>query len=71
MTCRVDAGPLGWATLAGSIPASLLPARSGNESVSGEPKRAAWAATGSDVLTLTPFVVAALWERLGKRVAHD
>ncbi|UXX85256.1 TVP38/TMEM64 family protein [Roseovarius pelagicus] len=59
------------ATLAGIIPASFVLAHFGNEAVSGETGRAAWAAIGLGALTLTPLVIVAIRERLGKRAAHD
>lgn len=59
------------ATLAGIIPASFVLAHFGNEAVSGEPGRAAWAAIGLGVLTLTPLVIVAVRDRRRKRVSHD
>ena len=55
------------ATLAGIIPASFVLAHFGDEAVSGEIDRAAWAAIGLGVLTLTPLIVMAIRERRGKR----
>ena len=54
------------ATLAGIVPASFVLAHFGNEAVSGEPGRAAWAAVGLGALTLTPLIVVAIRERRGK-----
>lgn len=54
------------ATLAGIIPASFVLAHFGNEAVSGAPGRAAWAAVGLGVLTLTPLIVVAIRERRGR-----
>ena len=59
------------ATLAGIIPASFILAHFGNEAVSGEPGRAAWAAVGLGVLTLTPLVVVAIREQRRKDATHD
>lgn len=59
------------ATLAGIIPASFVLAHFGNEAVSGEPGRAAWAAVGLGALTLTPLVVLAIREQRSKEAAHD
>jgi uncharacterized membrane protein YdjX (TVP38/TMEM64 family) len=59
------------ATLAGIVPASFVLAHFGNEAVSGETGRAAWAAVGLGALTLTPLLVVVLRERFGKRAAHD
>ncbi len=58
------------ATLAGIIPASFVLAHFGNEAVSGEPGRAAWAAIGLGALTLTPLVIVAVRERRRKRASH-
>jgi len=55
------------ATLAGIIPASFVLAHFGNEAVSGQPDRAAWAAVGLGALTLTPLIVMAIRERRGRR----
>lgn len=59
------------ATLAGIIPASFILAHFGNEAVSGEPGRAAWAAIGLGALTLTPLIIVALRDWRGKRASHD
>ncbi|MCF3595034.1 VTT domain-containing protein [Rhodobacteraceae bacterium LMO-12] len=59
------------ATLAGIIPASFVLAHFGNEAVSGELGRAAWAAIGLGALTLTPLVIVAVRDRRRKRVSHD
>jgi uncharacterized membrane protein YdjX (TVP38/TMEM64 family) len=59
------------ATLAGIIPASFVLAHFGNEAVSGEPGRAAWAAIGLGALTLTPLVVAAARDWRRKRADPD
>ncbi|MGJ5619083.1 TVP38/TMEM64 family protein [Sulfitobacter sp. MF3-043] len=61
----------GVATLAGIIPASFVLAHLGNEAVSGEPRRAAWAAVGLGALTLTPLVIVAVRDRRRKRVSGD
>lgn len=55
------------ATLAGIIPASFVLAHFGNEAVSGEPGRAAWAAVGLGALTLTPLIVVATREQRGRK----
>ncbi len=59
------------ATLAGIIPASFVLAHFGNEAVSGDTSRAAWAAIGLGALTLTPLVIVGVrdWQRRGLR--HD
>ncbi|MSU90605.1 TVP38/TMEM64 family protein [Rhodobacteraceae bacterium 2CG4] len=61
----------GLATLAGIIPASFVLAHFGNEAVSGDTSRAAWAAIGLGALTLTPLVIIGIrdWQRRGSR--HD
>ncbi len=59
------------ATLAGIIPASFVLAHFGNEAVSGEPGRAAWAAIGLGALTLTPLVIVAVRDRRRKRLHRD
>ncbi|WP_416384592.1 TVP38/TMEM64 family protein [Roseovarius sp. Pro17] len=59
------------ATLAGIIPASFVLAHFGNEAVSGELGRAAWAAIGLGALTLTPLVIVAVRDWRRKRVSHD
>lgn len=59
------------ATLAGIIPASFVLAHFGNEAVSGEPGRAAWAAIGLGALTLTPLIVAAARDWRRKRADFD
>ena len=61
----------GLATLAGIIPASFVLAHFGNEAVSGDTSRAAWAAIGLGALTLTPLVIIGVrdWHRRGSR--HD
>ena len=58
------------ATLAGIIPASFVLAHFGNEAVSGEPGRAAWAAIGLGGLTLAPLVILALRDRQRKLAAN-
>ena len=57
----------GLATLAGIIPASFVLAHFGNEVVSGDGSRAAWAAIGLGALTLTPLVIIGIrdWQRNG------
>tara|TARA_R110000751_G_scaffold125202_3_gene226749 strand:- start:515 stop:1201 length:687 start_codon:yes stop_codon:yes gene_type:complete len=57
----------GLATLAGIIPASFVLAHFGNEAVSGDTSRAAWAAIGLGALTLTPLVFIGVrdWHRGG------
>ena len=61
----------GLATLAGIIPASFVLAHFGNEAVSGDTSRAAWAAIGLGALTLTPLVFIGVrdWQRC--RLRHD
>lgn len=58
------------ATLAGIIPASFVLAHFGNEAVSGEPGRAAWAAFGLGGLTLAPLVILGLRDWRRKRAAN-
>lgn len=55
----------GLATLAGIIPASFVLAHFGNEVVSGDGSRAAWAAIGLGALTLTPLAIIGIrdWQR--------
>ncbi len=57
-------------TLAGIIPASFILAHLGNEAVSGESGRAAWAAVGLGALTLTPLVIIAIRDRWRKRASR-
>lgn len=59
------------ATLAGIIPASFVLAHFGNEAVSGESGRAAWAAIGLGALTLTPLVIVAFRDWREKRTSHE
>ena len=59
------------ATLAGIIPASFILAHFGNEAVSGEPTRVAWATVGLGVLTLTLLVAVAIADWRGKHARHD
>ena len=59
------------ATFAGILPASFVLAHFGTEAVSGEPGRAAWAAVGLGVLTLTPLVIIAVRDWRRKRAASD
>jgi uncharacterized membrane protein YdjX (TVP38/TMEM64 family) len=68
---RLHAWRFALATLAGIIPASFALAHFGGEAVSGEPSRAVWAAVGLGVLTLTPLVFAAFWDKRRKQVTHD
>lgn len=68
---RLHAWRFALATLAGIIPASFVLAHFGGEAVSGEPSRAVWAAIGLGVLTLTPLIVAAIWDRRRKQVTHE
>ena len=59
------------ATLAGIIPASFVLAHFGNEAVSGQPGRAAWAAIGLGMLTLAPLIFVAVRDRRRKQISHD
>jgi uncharacterized membrane protein YdjX (TVP38/TMEM64 family) len=59
------------ATLAGIVPASFILAHFGNEAVSTEPSRAAWAAIGLGLLTLTPLVITAFRDRRRKRARRE
>lgn len=61
----------GLATLAGIIPASFVLAHFGNEMVSGDTSRAAWAAIGLGVLTLTPLVIVGVRDWQKRRAHHD
>jgi uncharacterized membrane protein YdjX (TVP38/TMEM64 family) len=68
---RLHAWRFALATLAGIVPASFVLAHFGGEAMSGEPSRAVWAAIGLGVLTLTPLIFAAFWDRHRKQVTHD
>lgn len=59
------------ATLAGIIPASFVLAHFGNEAVSGQPGRAAWAAIGLGVMTLAPLIFVAVRDWRTKQISHD
>lgn len=59
------------ATLAGIIPASFVLAHFGNEAVSGQPGRAAWAAIGLGVMTLAPLIFVAVRDWRRKQISHD
>ena len=61
----------GLATLAGIIPASFVLAHFGNEAVSGDTSRAAWAAIGLGALTLTPLVIIGVRDRQRRGLSHD